>query len=362
MDTRIAVDERLVEWTPGPSIEPAPEVAVGPGRGRGRRTAPASHPGRPARGRLAMARLDVRGRRPLRLLPALRAARGGAGRGGRRARADSRGAGPGRPAGRRGHRRAVVAPRPAPAAHGRGSGQRSWQRGMDGPPDAGPHAPVAAVLRLVHRVVADPGADPGRDPAGRAYLRGPDGGRSVGRVAARHPEPARRAASTSRWPASAGSDETQVAVPARWSGGEVTVGLPDRPVGLAHPRAHDPDREDLRDARPADDRDRAAGPADVRGVRPARGDGVRARRGRRAARGTDPRPRGDRESRPSCRGSSTRQRRTSDRPRDDRPGSRTGRARRADRHLGHDGDPSRRSTASCRARRRSSGSRATDSS
>ena len=28
MDTRIAVDERLVEWTPGPSIEPAPEVAV----------------------------------------------------------------------------------------------------------------------------------------------------------------------------------------------------------------------------------------------------------------------------------------------------------------------------------------------
>jgi hypothetical protein len=27
MDTRIAIDERLVEWTPGPSIEPAPEVA-----------------------------------------------------------------------------------------------------------------------------------------------------------------------------------------------------------------------------------------------------------------------------------------------------------------------------------------------
>ena len=119
-----------------------------------------------------------------------------------------------------------------------------------------------------------------------------------------------------------GLDETQIAVPARWSGRRGHGRVPDRAVGVAHPGAHDPDRQDARDARPADDRGRAARPDDRRGVRAARGDGVRARCRRCAARGTRPgRPRPPTSKR-SFPGSSTRRRRTSDRPRDDRPDGR----------------------------------------
>ena len=211
--------------------------------------------------------------------------RGRARRGDRRRRA----ARTGRPRARGDDRGPLGPPRgPAPARR-RDLGRRSGRRRMDGPPDARAHPRRPAVVRLVQRLVPEPSG-----PRRRGRVRPPDERPrrpNRPRRSSRRGTPAEVAArfdaiADASAAAVAGLDAAALDARGALVGLPVSIGFRLGSLRLAHPRAHDPGRQDAGDARPRADRDRTARPARPRDLRPARG--ARHRRGRPTWTGRSP--------------------------------------------------------------------------